>query len=130
MDETIREVLTEHGRLVVDADRSTSTPISSPPGMTSHASVNVMLALEDAFDIEFAESMLRKSTFEWMRLQLVLNGAVKYLGCARVVNVLYWQLAAIGIVYKLFWNFAVLYEQISSQCLLRIASIMKIMTRI
>jgi acyl carrier protein len=33
-------------------------------GMTSHASVNVMLALEDAFDIEFAEEMLKKSTFE------------------------------------------------------------------
>jgi acyl carrier protein len=33
-------------------------------GMTSHASVNVMLALEDAFDIEFEESMLKKSTFE------------------------------------------------------------------
>ena len=32
--------------------------------MTSHASVNVMLALEDTFDIEFPESMLRKSTFE------------------------------------------------------------------
>ena len=33
-------------------------------GMTSHASVNVMLALEDEFDIEFPERMLRKSTFE------------------------------------------------------------------
>ena len=32
--------------------------------MTSHASVSVMLALEDTFDIEFPESMLRKSTFE------------------------------------------------------------------
>jgi len=32
--------------------------------MTSHASVNVMLALEDAFDIEFPEHMLRKRTFE------------------------------------------------------------------
>jgi len=32
--------------------------------MTSHASVNVMLALEEAFDVEFPESMLRKSTFE------------------------------------------------------------------
>ena len=32
--------------------------------MTSHASVNVMLALEDEFDIEFPEAMLRKSTFE------------------------------------------------------------------
>ena len=32
--------------------------------MTSHASVNVMLALEDAFDFEFSEKMLKKSTFE------------------------------------------------------------------
>ena len=33
-------------------------------GMTSHASVNVMLALEEAFDFEFPENMLKKSTFE------------------------------------------------------------------
>jgi acyl carrier protein len=32
-------------------------------GLTSHASVNVMLALEDAFDFEFPEKLLRKSTF-------------------------------------------------------------------
>jgi acyl carrier protein len=32
--------------------------------MTSHASVNVMLALEEEFDTEFPESMLNKSTFE------------------------------------------------------------------
>jgi acyl carrier protein len=32
-------------------------------GLTSHASVNVMLALEDEFDIEFPDSMLRKATF-------------------------------------------------------------------
>ena len=32
--------------------------------MSSHASVNVMLALEDAFDIEFPDSMLKRSVFE------------------------------------------------------------------
>ena len=32
--------------------------------MTSHASVNVMLALEEEFDVEFPEEMLQKSTFE------------------------------------------------------------------
>ncbi len=32
-------------------------------GMTSHASVNVMLALEDAFDIEFPDRLLTKQTF-------------------------------------------------------------------
>ena len=31
--------------------------------MTSHASVNVMLALEDAFDIEFPDALLTKHTF-------------------------------------------------------------------
>jgi acyl carrier protein len=34
--------------------------------MTSHASVNVMLALEDAFDVEFPDSMLKRSVFESM----------------------------------------------------------------
>ena len=32
-------------------------------GMTSHASVNVMLGLEDEFDIEFPEERLTKATF-------------------------------------------------------------------
>ena len=32
-------------------------------GLTSHASVNVMLALEDAFDLEFPERLLKKATF-------------------------------------------------------------------
>jgi acyl carrier protein len=31
--------------------------------MSSHASVNVMLALEDAFDVEFPDSLLRRGTF-------------------------------------------------------------------
>jgi len=33
-------------------------------GMTSQASVNLMLALEDAFDIEFPDRMLKRSVFE------------------------------------------------------------------
>lgn len=32
-------------------------------GMTSHASVQVMLGLEEAFDVEFAEDMLTPDTF-------------------------------------------------------------------
>ena len=31
--------------------------------MTSHASVNVMLALEGAFDIEFPDELLKRSVF-------------------------------------------------------------------
>ncbi len=33
-------------------------------GMSSHATVNVMIALEEAFDVEFPDNMLRQSTFE------------------------------------------------------------------
>jgi acyl carrier protein len=64
VEETIRGVLSDHGRLAVPVESLTDDTDLFGAGMTSHASVNVMLALEDAFDFEFPESMLKKSTFE------------------------------------------------------------------
>jgi acyl carrier protein len=64
MDETIRNILAEHGRFPVDVSAISDSDDLFEAGMTSHASVNVMLALEEEFDLEFPESMLRKSTFE------------------------------------------------------------------
>jgi len=64
VDGTIREVLGDHGRLAVPVETLTDDTDLFGAGMTSHASVNVMLALEDAFDFEFSEKMLKKSTFE------------------------------------------------------------------
>jgi acyl carrier protein len=64
VDEKIREILAEHGRFPVDVSNIDEKDDLFRAGMTSHASVNVMLALEDEFDVEFPESMLRKSTFE------------------------------------------------------------------
>ncbi len=64
MDETIRAILAEHGKLPVAVDTLRNEDNLFEAGMTSHASVNVMLALEDEFDVEFPEAMLRKSTFE------------------------------------------------------------------
>jgi acyl carrier protein len=63
MDEAIRSILAEHARLPVDVATIDDEHDLFQLGMTSHASVNVMLALEDEFDVEFPESMLRKSTF-------------------------------------------------------------------
>lgn len=60
---TIREVLHEHGRLSVDVRQVGAEDDLYVAGLTSHASVNVMLALEDSFDIEFPDRLLRKSTF-------------------------------------------------------------------
>ncbi|MGC1238088.1 MAG: acyl carrier protein [Acidimicrobiales bacterium] len=63
-DLTIRTVLETHGRLLVGVDQLSDTDDLYESGLTSHASVNVMLALEDAFDIEFPDSLLRKGTFQ------------------------------------------------------------------
>ncbi|UMB69922.1 acyl carrier protein [Mycobacterium paraterrae] len=60
----VREVLAAHGRMAVDAREVDAQADLYKLGLTSHASVDVMLALEDAFDIEFPEEVLKKSTFE------------------------------------------------------------------
>ena len=62
--EEIRRVLRDHARLPVDVDSLDDQADLFRAGMSSHASVNVMLALEDAFDIEFPDSMLKRSMFE------------------------------------------------------------------
>jgi acyl carrier protein len=59
-----RRVLRDHARLPVDVDSLDDQADLFRAGMSSHASVNVMLALEDAFDIEFPDSMLKRSVFE------------------------------------------------------------------
>jgi len=60
----IREVLREHARLPIDPDTLDEQDDLFQAGMSSHASVSVMLALEDRFDIEFPDAMLKRSAFE------------------------------------------------------------------
>jgi acyl carrier protein len=62
--ERIRSILAEHGRLPVDISLVGDDDDLYAAGLTSHAIVNVMLALEDTFDLEFPDELLRKSTFE------------------------------------------------------------------
>jgi acyl carrier protein len=64
MNETIRRVVAEHGRLRVDVATLSDADDLYEAGMTSHASVNVMLGIEDAFDVEFPDAMLKRSVFE------------------------------------------------------------------
>jgi acyl carrier protein len=64
MEDEIRRVLAEHARLAVAVDQLSDEDDLFEAGMTSHANVNVMLALEEAFDVEFPEATLRRSTFE------------------------------------------------------------------
>jgi acyl carrier protein len=60
----IRNVLKEHGRLSKDSESLADADDLYQAGMTSHASVNVMLALEGEFDVEFPDAMLKRSVFE------------------------------------------------------------------
>jgi acyl carrier protein len=64
MTDEIRQIIQEHGRLPIDVGMLSEDADLYQAGMTSHASVNVMLALEDRFDIEFPDRMLTRSVFE------------------------------------------------------------------
>ena len=64
MNEQIRAILKEHGRLAVDVASLKDDSDLYEAGMTSHASVNVMLALEGEFDVEFPDHMLKPRAFE------------------------------------------------------------------
>jgi acyl carrier protein len=60
----VREIVAAHTRLAVDVATLADADDLYSAGLTSHASVNLMLALEDAFDLEFPERLLRRQTFE------------------------------------------------------------------
>ena len=63
MQDRIREVLANQGRMPGDPRTIADDADLYEAGLTSHASVNVMLALEDEFDIEFPDDALNKTTF-------------------------------------------------------------------
>jgi acyl carrier protein len=64
MKDRIRAIIREHARLTVDANQLTDASDLYQAGMSSHASVNVMLALEGEFGIEFPDRMLRRGVFQ------------------------------------------------------------------
>jgi len=64
MDDKIRDILDKHGGLSIAASDLSEDADLYTAGMSSTASVNVMLALEDGFDVEFPDSMLKRSVFE------------------------------------------------------------------
>ena len=52
-EESIRSALAAHGRLAVDVSTLSNDDDLYAAGLTSHATINVMLALEDDLEIEF-----------------------------------------------------------------------------
>ena len=68
IEDRVRKVVSVHGRLSADALQLEREADLYRAGLTSHASVNLMLALEDEFDVEFPERLLRRQTFESIAL--------------------------------------------------------------
>jgi len=79
LDEKIKTVLRDHGRLNKDAMSLNPEADLYQAGLTSHASVNVMLGLEGLFDIEFPDQMLNRSVFSSVQ---AIRSALLELGVA------------------------------------------------
>lgn len=62
--EKIKSILAEHSRLDIDFEALKADDDLYAAGLTSLTTVNIMLAIEDEFDIEFPDSALNRKTFQ------------------------------------------------------------------
>ena len=65
--EAIKTILAEHGRLLVDVGQLNEDSDLYAAGLTSLSTVNLMLALEEHFNVEFLDRMLGRKTFGTIR---------------------------------------------------------------
>jgi len=63
MNETIRNLLTKLGGLPVAVDSLADDADLYAAGLSSFASVQLMLGIEEAFDIEFPDNLLNRKSF-------------------------------------------------------------------
>lgn len=63
----IRPLLAAHARLLVPVDQLADDSDLYEAGLTSLSTVNLMLALEEHFDVEFLDRMLGRKTFGTIR---------------------------------------------------------------
>ena len=64
MEDVLRNILDRSGRLAVPAASLDENTDLYAAGLSSLATVNVMLAIEAAFDIEIPDEMLNRRTFQ------------------------------------------------------------------
>jgi acyl carrier protein len=65
--EQIRSLIAAHARLPIDVGGLDEHSDLYEAGLTSLSTVNLMLALEEAFDVEFPDRMLGRKTFASIR---------------------------------------------------------------
>jgi acyl carrier protein len=59
----LRAILAEYANLPMDGGEISDDDDLFQAGMTSHASLSVMLAIEEDFGVEFPDEMLRRNVF-------------------------------------------------------------------
>ena len=64
MEDRLRDIITKFGRLPIAVDTLRSDDDLYEAGLSSLASVNLMLAIEDAFDVEFPDHLLTRRSFQ------------------------------------------------------------------
>ncbi len=64
MNAKIRELLSKLGNLPVAVDTLADDSDLYTAGLSSFASVQLMLGIEDAFDIEFPDHLLNRKSFQ------------------------------------------------------------------
>jgi acyl carrier protein len=63
----VRAIVSRQGCLSVSIDELTDTSDLHGAGLTSLATVSLMLALEERFDVEFPDALLSRKTFSSIR---------------------------------------------------------------
>ena len=63
VNSVVRNTLLAHAKLISPIEHVADDSDLYDAGLTSMSTVTVMLALEDAFDVEFPESLLSRKTF-------------------------------------------------------------------
>ena len=78
----IRDIVLNHARLSTAVGALADTDDLYAAGLTSLTTVNLMLALEDHFDIEFPDRLLVRRTFESIQsLAEAIEGLLGREGC-------------------------------------------------
>ena len=64
LEKQIRALLTRHGRLTVEVSALSAASDLYEAGLTSLVTVNLLLAIEDHFEVEFPDELLSRRTFQ------------------------------------------------------------------
>jgi len=82
--ERIRGILSRHGRLVVSVDTLQETSDLYSAGLTSLATVGLMLAIENELGIEFPDNLLGRRTFQ--SIQAIAEAVERLAGVEQVAG--------------------------------------------